>query len=359
MAIATTLASDWYRGFQEFLGNEPEFAPLRSVFRLTPEQMADYDTSVEFNYNAIGVIHGVLNDELNIMLSRAFRQYVDRIAPCEARLERDWREKLQVLDQLGHCPMPPVASSVIRRLNDHFEKKALHVMQSDEIWHPVSNEEALRHNVARYERADILACPDVLEIATRPETIALIQAHLGVLPTLINLSCWRSHAGLPAPKRAQFFHFDLDDYRFCKLFVYLSDAGEGAGPHVYVEGSHRAALVRNARDHWPEGPKDFMDWYLKSVRKTDEDVEKAFGNAGVRLTGKAGDSFITNTAGIHKGEMPVDQDRFLLQMEFAATPMLTELIDPVPLADLGYPEGLAGRLNDPVTAYVARLFVTA
>jgi hypothetical protein len=36
----------------------------------------------------------------------------------------------------------------------------------------------------------------------------------------------------------QAFHRDSEDWRYLKILVYLSDVDDGAGPHVYLHGSH-------------------------------------------------------------------------------------------------------------------------
>ena len=355
---AAALARDWYYSFHRYLLEQSEFEPLRQVFPFELEKFRDFNFCHEAHYNGIGLVHGALNQALNDLLGSAFNCFVREGLGILPLAQDATSNEAALLDQQGYCHLPSHPAALTQKIIKHFEDCRLHVMQQDGTWLPVSDEEARTHNVARYERPDILACPEILSVITQKDVLAIVEQHLGVTPTLINLSCWRSHAGLKGPEKAQFHHFDLDDYRFCKLFVYLSDAGEEAGPHVYVPGSHRSDKILEARDRWPEGPQAFMEWYLKSVRKSDEDVEKGFDTSGIRLKGRQGDSFITNTAGIHKGEFPKSKDRFLLQMEFSATPMLTELIDPVPWADQNYSLEVKEKLVDPTIAYVTRLFLS-
>ena len=33
------------------------------------------------------------------------------------------------------------------------------------------------------------------------------------------------------------FHYDVDDFKFLKLFFYLNDVDENCGPHVYVKNN--------------------------------------------------------------------------------------------------------------------------
>lgn len=155
-----------------------------------------------------------------------------------------------------------------------------------------------------YSVETVLACPHLVEIANRPGNLLLAQEHLGAKPTIYDMSVWWS---FPADegKEAQLFHRDIDDLRFCKLFVYLSDVDEESGPHVYVPTSHRSSKSLEARRH------------------TDEEVERAFGREAPRaMCGPAGTSFMANTFGFHKGLVPKSRPRLLLQIAYSLFPVL-------------------------------------
>jgi len=71
--------------------------------------------------------------------------------------------------------------------------------------------------------------------------IVAVAHHLGVLPTVLGFTAWWSFAGQDEPQEAQFFHFDLDDYRICKSFLYLTDVDEMTHTFSVIPGSAQTA----------------------------------------------------------------------------------------------------------------------
>ncbi len=129
-------------------------------------------------------------------------------------------------------------------------------------------------HVAYFDDADVLDCPHLARVATDSRVLAAVEAYLGGPATISALRAWWS---TPTPdggaEHAEMFHRDVDDFRFAKLFVYLTDVDDEAGPHLFVRGSHRANRLTAIR------------------RYTDAEVEDAFGAENfVRFTGPAGTS---------------------------------------------------------------------
>ena len=95
-------------------------------------------------------------------------------------------------------------------------------------------------HVANYSIETVAGAPHAFAISNHPNVLAVVAAVLGAKPTIALMSAWWS---LPradgAPEHAEMFHRDIDDYRFIKLFCYLTDVDEASGPHVFVRGSHR------------------------------------------------------------------------------------------------------------------------
>lgn len=111
--------------------------------------------------------------------------------------------------------------------------------------------------------------------------------------------------------------------------VYLSDVGLSDGPHVYVLGTHReAAPVRSQIDG-------------------DETIYRKYGENAVKVvTGPAGLGFAVDTAGIHKGEVPLANPRLMLQIQYSLLPNF---------ANQYWPQVYAGP--DTFDSYVNRLLV--
>lgn len=139
-------------------------------------------------------------------------------------------------------------------------------------------------------------------IALDPRLLGLAGAYFGCKPTLDCILAWWSFSGNDTAQDAELFHRDNDSLRFLKLFVYLTDVGPENGPHVFVQGSHTSRKL------------------LARRRLTDQEVGAAFAPSDVRtLTGRAGDAFIEDTYGIHKGQMPVSGTRLLVQVRYTVS----------------------------------------
>ncbi len=186
-------------------------------------------------------------------------------------------------------------------------------------------------HTAPYTDADVVNCPHVLRWANDPHVLATVGDLLGCKPTISNLTIWWSYPGHDTPQEAENFHRDVDDLRFIKLFVYLTDVDTGCGPHTFVPGSQRI----------PE--------FLKIRRYTDAEVEQRFGKAGIkRFTGERGTSFLENTFGLHKGQLPATGRRLLFQAQYSLHPIGIYDYRPVPrILDEGFV----------LDRYVNRLFV--
>lgn len=140
------------------------------------------------------------------------------------------------------------------------------------------------------------------EIALDSRIIGLVENYFGCRPYLDSIQAWWSISGNNEAEEAENFHRDNDSIRFLKLFLYATDVGPDNGPHVYVAGSHAEPLLTQRR------------------RLSDAEVEQAFGRDRIRtMTGVAGDAFLEDTYGIHKGQLPVAGKRLLIQFRYSIT----------------------------------------
>lgn len=151
-------------------------------------------------------------------------------------------------------------------------------------------------HTANYSLGDILDCPHLLAAANDPAVLAAVAGYLGAAPTLAAMRAWWSLPHGEAPARTELFHRDVDDLRFVKLFVYLTDVDEGSGPHIFVKGSHTVDRLTELR------------------RFSDEEVAEAFGgHEVVTITGPAGTTFLEATYGVHRGLPPTERPRLVFQ----------------------------------------------
>lgn len=122
--------------------------------------------------------------------------------------------------------------------------------------------------------------------------------------------------GFPSPntpeqkvKTARVYHCDINDYKTIKFFFYLTNVGEGDGPHIYLQGTH---LKRRWGHQWiGQGCASISDRTLVDI----------YGSERVRVvTGPAGIGFAGDPYCLHKGTVPKDSSRLLLQLEYGMHP---------------------------------------
>lgn len=149
-------------------------------------------------------------------------------------------------------------------------------------------------------------CAAVDRLRQDPAILAIAADYLQTAPAYLGSQLWWSFPGSADPAErcqiSQAFHYDLDGYRFIKFFFYLSDVDESSGPHVFVRGSHHQ-----------------MRWHHRLLRKrySDREILGTYGAAAVAtLCGPPGYGFIEDTFCFHKGTVPTDRDRLMLQIEF-------------------------------------------
>jgi hypothetical protein len=169
--------------------------------------------------------------------------------------------------------------------------------------------------MAEYSLADVLGCPHLLELANSAPLIRLAAQYIGCKPTISAIGLRWSYPREGTGTGLQGFHRDCDDWRFIKVFAYLTDVDEGAGPHVYVSGSHRERCS------------------VRLAPYADEEIAARYGpQKTVRVTGPAGTLFAVDTHGVHKGLLPSDKPRLLLQIQYSLLPVY--MYDYAPAAGL-------------------------
>lgn len=152
-------------------------------------------------------------------------------------------------------------------------------------------------------------CPAINTIINDPKIQALAACYLGAAPVYVasELSWSFPVAATWSQKlkMAQVLHCDLDDYRCFKLFFYLKETDRSNGAHVSIRGSHRR--------------KTFLHQLLgqRCASIPDEKLIQTYGAENVvTVCGKAGFGFAEDPYCFHKGELPEQGDRLLLQVEY-------------------------------------------
>lgn len=187
-------------------------------------------------------------------------------------------------------------------------RRQLEPFECQDPWRPKDPRFALRDAPRGTHVADIPAAPTLLvlqRLAVDPRIVDAVSRYFGCKPYLDSIQAWWSLTGNERPQEAENFHRDNDSIRFLKFFLYLTDVDSDSGPHKFVKGSHRDPRLLERRRH------------------TDEEVSAAFGADRIlEIQGKAGDGFLEDTFGMHKGQLPRTNTRLLVQFRYSITPSI-------------------------------------
>lgn len=261
----------------------------------------------------------VLRDRLGDMVARS--------RPAAPNGRADWP-----LLHTGYQPMDVVGPDKARAMREYFEgfKVRDHYGRTPGYFWPKDASPAT--HVAYLDDDVVLRAPHVLEIANDPRVLEPVAAALGAKPIISSLIVWWSIPHPGEARDAELFHRDVDDWRFIKLFTYLTDVDEESGPHAYVPGSHTSDKLRVIR------------------RYTDDEVEAAYPGETMIITGNAGSSFLENTQGLHRGIPPKSKIRLLFQVIYSLSK-----------SPYGPPKPLASRSDFPdldLDPYINQAYLT-
>ena len=319
---------DWYRGFHEFLLETPDFIEFAGMFGGTPVLNTDDADLIKLHQRAIGFLHYQLDEKGRQRFFRAITSYANRYDVDIPKMDRDYLPYLQSLNEEGWVQLPDIDKKTVVNLVDHFKNGPLLP------WGVTSKDQYMKAadlrsktNVATVPDEFLSNRPDILNLALSHEALSIAANHMQAPPILLGITAWTSFSAQDNPERrpleAQKFHFDLSDYRFVKQFIYLTDVDMESGPHVYAAKTHRSGVILAARDKCVRdgliNEAEFNEWYFRTLRKEDCDVENYLNCAPVAITGKAGSRLMVNTEGIHKGLMPVAKDRWILQFLYGVS----------------------------------------
>lgn len=154
-----------------------------------------------------------------------------------------------------------------------------------------------------YRAADILTCPHLLRVINSKDILSSVEGYLGCKATIAQIELRWTFANELQQGRFQLFHRDTDDWRFVKLFLYLTDVDERSGPLTLVTGSHRMPAALRAR-YW-----------------SDDDIDARFSkDRMISLMGRAGASWLVDTFAFHQGRKPIERPRLALLVQYSLLP---------------------------------------
>jgi hypothetical protein len=144
-------------------------------------------------------------------------------------------------------------------------------------------------------------CSTIRAIAEEPLIRAIASAYLGCKARLLNTQVWYTFPQTDGKPNPEFgFHYDIDDYRFLKLFFYLSDVDADCGPHQIIAASHNMDPV-----------------YRFFNRRLTDQVSQRYASSIRSMEFPAGAGFFEDTFCYHRGT-PARRPRLILQVQFSS-----------------------------------------
>lgn len=287
-------------------------------------------------------------DELTQAINKVIPRRPDAELPCAPEAARLRAEGVVSLGKL-------LTDAQVAELRTYFETKPCLNDKNDGIPRLVGKGAEAFH-YGTYTRHEAVAAPHLLELANRPEILAIAERYLGCVPTLYSLHAWWSFSGHGTAEHAQLYHRDFDDFRFCTLFLYLTDVGPTNGAHSFIRRSHRPETsdqilqTRAGRVRIGDRAATLADLYSAfQSEQHDAMYEAVFDGFVETITGPAGFGFIADTGGLHKGVPLTEGRRLMCWARYGLYRNFIAVKDGAP------PLPILGRAgNDPRSAYINR-----
>lgn len=146
--------------------------------------------------------------------------------------------------------------------------------------------------------------------ALQEPILQIANGYFGMYTRLRYYNIWHTFATQAKARESQLWHRDREDYFILKVFVYLSDVDDGAGPFTYAVGSHLKGKLRREPAYALEG----------NVKRSDDSqmAEIVSPERWVKAAGPKGTIVFADTRGYHKGGLARERDRIMYTCMFTS-----------------------------------------
>ncbi len=129
------------------------------------------------------------------------------------------------------------------------------------------------------------------------------NAYFGMYTRMRGYNVWHNFKSKLPARQSQLWHRDREDRLILKVFVYLSDVFDGAGPFTYAPGTHKKGAIQQL-------PEFFNENGVK--RSTDEQMGRVVpADKWIKADGPKGTIVFADTHGYHKGGEARTAERLL------------------------------------------------
>ena len=150
-----------------------------------------------------------------------------------------------------------------------------------------------------------------LEFVLAPRMLDIVNTYMQMQSVFYYLTL---NVTTPVPSdspavSSQRWHRDPEDKKMCKVFLYVNDVDEGAGPFTYILGSQHGGRYGGL---FPQRPP-------KGVYPAEDMVASAIPASAIRRhMGKAGTVVFADTAGLHRGGYATKAERIMFTAGFSS-----------------------------------------
>ncbi|MEZ5428779.1 MAG: phytanoyl-CoA dioxygenase family protein [Pyrinomonadaceae bacterium] len=147
--------------------------------------------------------------------------------------------------------------------------------------------------------------------ALQDTLLGIANAYFGMIVKLRYYNVWYTFATQSKARESQLWHFDREDNYILKMFLYLNDVDEGAGPFTYAPRTHRKGSLKKSQ------PEFFVEEGVQ--RSTDEQMAAVVPeDKWIKGVGKKGTIIFADTRGFHKGGEARTGDRLMYTCMFTS-----------------------------------------
>lgn len=138
----------------------------------------------------------------------------------------------------------------------------------------------------------------------------IVNSYFGMFTRLREYNVWHTFASDAPARESQLWHRDREDRLILKVFVYLNDIDEGAGPFTYAPGTHQKGPIQTTPESYNEN----------GVRRTtNEQMARVVpADRWICATGPKSSIIFTDTHGYHKGGHATKSDRIMYTSMFTS-----------------------------------------
>ncbi|MCP4192656.1 MAG: phytanoyl-CoA dioxygenase family protein [Planctomycetaceae bacterium] len=182
-------------------------------------------------------------------------------------------------------------------------------------WVPIS-EAKKKYGQCSYQLTDLIDAPYLLEMMASPFVISLATRYLGAPPTMFSPNLFWSFADSKKVSAGQAIHRDWDGFRHLAIFVYLVDVNQENGAHQYLKKSHtldsidEILLRKKGKSHLPS-KSDLFYYHFDDQSPSNERFLSLFSEEALSLEGVAGEAFLVDPFGLHRGLPLIKNERLL------------------------------------------------